>query len=152
MTAGGTDHEALALALDHAWRWFENRRGRAYQVLNALLVLVAVAATAYAAALNAHMHGVAGTISLLTGVIIAAAYSESTRLQAQSLLAEDAIKELQERLATTLDIDALRMVERERALHQPPRPSWIHPASRPLVLVGILASLGGAVYTWLARP
>jgi len=150
MTPQGTDHEALALALDHAWRWYENRRGRAYQVLNALLVLLAVTATAYAAALNADMHGAAAVISLLTGVVLMGAYSESMRLQASALLAEDAIKRIQEHLATTLNIDALRLIEREHALHQPPRLRWMHPVSRVLVSVGVLASLGGAVYTWLA--
>ncbi|WP_234365460.1 hypothetical protein [Streptomyces sp. RTd22] len=152
MTQGGTDHEALALALDHAWRWYENRRGRAYQVLNAVLVLLAVAATAYAAALNADMHGAAAVISLLAGVVLAGAYSESMRLQASALLAEDVIKKIQEHLAATLNIDCLRLIEREHALHQPPRLRWMHPVSRVLVFIGVLASLGGAIYTWLATP
>ncbi|EFL29358.1 conserved hypothetical protein [Streptomyces himastatinicus ATCC 53653] len=152
MTQGGTDHEALALALDHAWHWYENRRGRAYQVLNALLVLLAVAATAYAAALNADMHGAAAVISLLAGVVLAGAYSESMRLQASALLAEDVIKKVQEHLAATLNIDCLRLIEREHALHQPSRLRWMHPVSRVLVFIGVLASLGGAIYTWLATP
>lgn len=152
MTPRGTDHETLALALDHAWRWSENRRGRAYQVLNALLVCLAVMATAYAAAMNAHMYGAAGVISLLTGVILIAAHSESMRLRGSALLAEDAIKKIQDHLAMTLDIDALRLIEREQALHEPPRLPWMHPVSRVLVCLGVLVSLGGAVYTWIAVP
>ncbi|WP_240203692.1 hypothetical protein [Streptomyces actuosus] len=150
MTSRGTEHEALALALDHSWRWFENRRGRAYQILNALLVCIAVMATAYATALNADLHAAAGAISLLTAVVIVAAYSESMRLQASALLAEDAITKIQERLATTLGIDALRLVERERVLHQPSRLPWMRPVARTLVTLGVLVSLGGAAYTWTA--
>jgi hypothetical protein len=150
MTSRGTDHEALALALDHAWRWYENRRGRAYQILNALLICLAVMAAAYPAALSADMYGVAGVISLLTGVVLVAAHSESTRLQASALLAEDAIKKIQEHLATALDIASLRLIEREQALHPPPRLQWMHPISRVLVGLGVLVSLSGAFYTWTA--
>jgi hypothetical protein len=152
MMPRGSDHEALALALDHAWRWFENRRGRGYQTLNALLICIAVMATAYATAMNADMHGAAGVISLLTGVILVAAYSESMRLRASALLAEDAIKRIQEHLAATLSIDALRLIEREQALHQLSRVPWMHPVSRVLVFLGVLVCLGGAGYTWTATP
>ncbi|MGN9763442.1 hypothetical protein [Streptomyces sp. SD31] len=107
-------------------------------------------ATAYAAALNADMRGAAGVISLLTGVILVAAYAESMRLQASALLAEDAIKQIQGHLATTLDIASLRLIEREQAHHQLPRLPWMHPVSRVLVCLGVLVSLGGAVYTWVA--
>ncbi|MGX1476252.1 UNVERIFIED_CONTAM: hypothetical protein RKD50_005060 [Streptomyces canus] len=109
-------------------------------------------ATAYAAAMNAHMYGAAGVISLLTGVILIAAHSESMRLRGSALLAEDAIKKIQDHLAMTLDIDALRLIEREQALHEPPRLPWMHPVSRVLVCLGVLVSLGGAVYTWIAVP
>ncbi|WP_421106997.1 hypothetical protein [Streptomyces sp. NEAU-S77] len=98
------------------------------------------------------MHGAAAVISLLAGVVLAGAYSESMRLQASALLAEDAIKKIQEHLAATLNIDCLRLIEREHALHQPRRLRWMHPVSRVLVSIGVLASLGGAVYTWLATP
>ncbi|WP_306332232.1 hypothetical protein [Streptomyces sp. KL118A] len=152
MTPRGTDHEAFVLALDHAWRWYENRRGRAYQILNALLVGLAVLATAYAAALNADMHAAAGVISLLSGVILVAAYAESMRLQESAVLAEDAIKEIQGHLATTLGIASLRLVEREQALHRPGRLGWLHPVARVLVCLGVLVALGGAAYTWAATP
>jgi hypothetical protein len=150
MTPRGTDHEALVLALDHAWRWYENRRGRAYQVLNALLVFLAITATAYAAALNADLHGAAGAMCLVAAVILVGAYAESMRLQASALLAEDAVKEIQERLSTTLSIDSLRLVEREHSLHLPLTQRWTHPGV--LMSVGVLVSLGGAAYTWLATP
>lgn len=153
MTPRGTDHEVLALALDHAWRVYENRRGRAYQVLNALLVFLAVTATAYVAAVNADMHGAAGVMCMVAAFILVGAYSESMRLQASAALAEDAIKKIQEHLATTLSIDSLRLIEREHALHQRRRWRWINPVSEGmLVCVGVLVSLGGAIYTWVATP
>ncbi|WP_229914428.1 hypothetical protein [Streptomyces capitiformicae] len=103
--------------------------------------------------MNADMHGAAGVMCLVAAVILVGAHSETMRLQASALLAEDAIKKIQEHLATILDIDSLRLVEREHALHQPPRRRWMHPVSeRVLVSVGVLVSLGGAVYTWVATP
>lgn len=77
---------------------------------------------------------------------------ESMRLRRSALLAEDAIKKIQDHLAMTLDIDALRLIEHEQALHEPPRLRWMHPVSRLLVCLGALVSLGGAVYTWIAIP
>ncbi|MEI5101771.1 hypothetical protein RB200_28765 [Streptomyces sp. PmtG] len=147
MTPRGADHEILMIALDHAWRWYENRRGRAYQVLNALLVFLAVTATAYAAAVTADMHGPAGVMCVVAAVIIVGAHAESMRLQASAHLAEEAIRKLQEGLAATLDIDALRLVEREHALH-----STQPVTERVLVCLGVVISLGGAVYTWVATP
>lgn len=152
MTSRGSDQEALALALDHAWRWSENRRGRAYQVLNALLICIAIMATAYAAALTADMHGVAGMISLLSGASLVGAYAESTRLRASATLADEAIKKIEERLATTLALESLRLVEREQPLYAASRLAWPWSVSKSLVSIGALVSLAGAIYTWVATP
>ena len=142
----------MALALDHAWRWSENRRGRAYQVLNALLICIAIMATAYAAALNADMHGVAGTISLLSGVLLVGTYAESARLSASAALVEDAIRKIEERLATTLALESLRLVEREQPLYAARTLAWPWSVTKSLVIIGVLVSLAGAVYTWVETP
>ncbi|MFE9993690.1 SNARE domain-containing protein [Streptomyces avermitilis] len=152
MTSSGADHEALALALDHAWRWYENRIGRGYQVVNAMLIWTAILATAYAAALNADMHGVAGLISLICGASLGGAYREGKRLRASAALAEDVIMKIQERLATTLTIDSLRLVERERATSSSSRMFWHRPVTTQTVFIGMVVSLSGAVYTWVATP
>ena len=152
MTSRGSDQEALALALDHAWRWSENRRGRAYQVLNALLICIAIMATAYVAALNADMHGVAGMISLLSGIFLVGTYAESARLGASAALAEDAIRKIEERLATTLALESLRLVEREQPLYAARTLAWPWSVTKSLVAIGALVSLAGAVYTWVATP
>lgn len=142
----------MALALDHAWHWSENRRGRAYQVLNALLICVAIMATAYAAALNADMHGVAGMISLLSGILLVGAYAESARLRASAALAEDAIRKIEERLAAALALESLCLVEREQSLYAARTLTWPWSVSKSLVTTGVLVSLAGAVYTWVATP
>ncbi|MFJ9154833.1 hypothetical protein ACIRP7_43925 [Streptomyces sp. NPDC102270] len=152
MTSQGSDQEALALALDHAWRWSENRRGRAYQVLNALLICIAIMATAYVAALNADMHGVAGMISLLSGVLLVGAYVESARLSASAALAEEAIRKIEERLATTLALESLRLVEREQPRYAARTLAWPWSVTKTLVAIGVLVSLAGAVYTWVETP
>lgn len=112
----------------------------------------AILATAYAAALNADMHGVAGLISLICGLSLGGAYREGRRLRASAALAEDVIMKAQERLATTLANDSLRMVERERATSSSSRLFWRQPVTTQAAFIGIVVSLTGAVYTWVATP
>ncbi|MFC4607769.1 hypothetical protein ACFO9E_08065 [Streptomyces maoxianensis] len=109
-------------------------------------------ATAYAAALDADMHGVAGLISLLGGAILVGTYAESMRLRASAMLAEDAIWRIEERLATTLALESLRLIEREQSLHAARRLSLPWSVSKSLVTIGALVSLAGAIYTWVATP
>lgn len=98
------------------------------------------------------MHGVAGLISLICGLSLGGAYREGRRLRASAALAEDVIMKAQERLATTLANDSLRMVERERATSSSSRLFWRQPVTTQAAFIGIVVSLTGAVYTWVATP
>jgi len=117
-----------------------------------MLIWTAILATAYAAALNADMHGVAGLISLICGASLGGAYRMGQRLRASAALAEDVIRKVQEHLATTLAIDSIRLVERERATYSSSRLFWHRPVTTQTVFIGVLVSLTGAIYTWVATP
>jgi len=147
MTEG--ERETLAIALDHAWRWYENRRSRALTLLQTLMLFLAIVGAAYGAAIQAHLYGLAGLLCLLTAPILIAVEREGSRLHWSAALASDAIAELQDRLANALAAEVLRLHHREVANRATlPRPD----ITKWLMYLSAGGAITGSVYTWLFLP
>jgi hypothetical protein len=108
------ERETLAVALDHAWRWYENRRGRAHLLLQILVVWLAILGTAYGVALQAKLYGIGGCLAVLAALSVVATDLETSRLRASAELAVAAVAELQSRLADALGMEAMRLHQREQ--------------------------------------
>jgi hypothetical protein len=107
----------LAIALDHAWRWYDFRYSQAAQLINFFTLGATVMAAAYVSAINAGHHGTATAIALLGSLLTATSYVIGTRLTKIAHLAHEPLKEIQDELADALGIDTLRLVERRESRH-----------------------------------
>lgn len=146
------ERETLAIALDHAWRWYEDRRGRSTQLLQLLLLWLAILGTAYGVALKANLYGIGGFLGLLTAGSLLAIDLESARLRASAELAAEAITEMQERLADALGQDTLCLNRLEQA-GRSPSPRFLGLSlQRCMLQVGLITAIVGAIYTWVVLP
>lgn len=146
------DRETLAIALDHAWRWYENRYARILSLMQILILWVAVLGTAYGVALQMKQYGLGGGIGLLAVAGLVGTEIEASRMRASAALAAEAIAELQDRLAQALDSDAIRLHQREIAGRLlPPRILGVD-LGRCLLYLFSAIGLAGSFYTWLALP
>ena len=126
------DVQLLTAALDHAWQWWEFRINNGLQVLNFFLLASAIMVAAYVSALSSHLYVVASAIGLIGAIVSSATFIVGKRQHDVANLGAAPIAELQSRLASTLNIDSLRMVER-------------HPSSRSL-------PIGGRAVAYLLFP
>ncbi len=99
------NEETLATALDHTWRWYEFRYAQATQVLNFYVVAVAVLTTGYVTALNSKLYVPAGGVGLIVAGLSIATALVGKRLRDSALLASQPLAIIQERLATSLNLD-----------------------------------------------
>lgn len=104
------DHQSRALALDHAWKWFEFWNHLTYQVINIYVVVAAFMTAGYVSTFGAHMHMAAAAIAI--GAIPAtwAAYAGVKRSIAMATRAEAPMTQIQEQLSQQLNIDSIRML------------------------------------------
>lgn len=105
----------LTTALDHVWRWYDLRMNCGLQILNFYLLAIAVLTTAYVSALNARNHVVSVAVALAGAAVTACAYMVGARQDHVARMALTSIQEVETRLADTLDIDSVRLVEQYRA-------------------------------------
>jgi hypothetical protein len=150
MPESGDKHEALTLALDHSWRWYEYHLNLASQLVNYFLIVTAVLTTAYATALGSHLYAAAVAVNLVNAVVTVATYLEGTRLRAIATHAQEAIEVIEDQLATDLDMAPLRLVARRRSaqVRRMPLPGAL---AFPLALLAFLASVCGALYALLGH-
>ena len=121
------DVQLLIAAIDHAWQWWEFRIGNGLQVLNFFLLASAIMVAAYVSALGSHLYIVASAIGLIGAIVSSATFLVGKRQSDVANLGAAPMTELQSRLASALNIDSLRMVER-------------YPSSRSLPIGGRAAA------------
>ena len=133
-------------SLDHAWAWFSLHAGQRLQMLYFWLISVAFLVSAYAASLGMTRPGLPFAIAL-SGMIISICFHRLER-RTRNLVryAEDALSELQDRLARDTGIEEMRIIERVEAA----RRSWSFSTYGRVILVmqslAIAGFLGAAIY------
>jgi hypothetical protein len=145
-----SDHAVLATALDHAWHWYELRNSQVLQLANFYMVVFAVLAGGYASALTAKQYALAGVAGILMTVDSALVYFIGGRLRDLANLANEPLTEIENRLASTLDLDSLRMLE----VHRASRPqTWKRIDGLSTVVFGLAAIAGvvAAVFAWFGH-
>jgi hypothetical protein len=148
-----TDHrdvQLLTIALDHATRLYESRMANGHQVLNYFLVATAVLSTAYVSAINGKLHLVGFAVGLLGMTLAIVAYLVGRRQRDVARLAEMPMKEIQEVLADSLDIDSLRMSDRAEGQ----RTTWWRSSTlmaNAIFTLAAIVSVTAAIYALLSR-
>lgn len=146
------EREALAIAFDHAWRWYENRRSRAMTLLQMLFAWLAVCGAAYGVAIQADEFTLGGMVCLAAAAGVIGYDVDSARLRASAQLAAETLAELQGRLADTLAMDALRLHQREAAQRASGRYLLGHELERWMAAFSVAVALAAALYTWFILP
>jgi hypothetical protein len=140
--------DALKMALDHAARWNEFHITNGLQVVNFFLVSAAVLAAAYVSALNGHLHLIAGMVALVGAGASGAAFLIGRRQSSIARLAWEPLKEIQNRIAVSLNIDSFRMAERADASAQGFLRS--HVTVNAIFYIDIALGVAAAIYAWLS--
>lgn len=140
------DVELLTTALDHAWRWFDLRMTSALQIVNYYLVAAALTSTAYVSALNARDYSIAGAIAVTASFVSLAAYSAGQRQRDIAQIAVTPIREIEDRLADSLGIDSLRMVEHNGRARRALVP---YLTAHILYPIGAIIGIAAAIYAWV---
>jgi hypothetical protein len=136
------DTALVVAALNHSWAWYDARIGRGLQVVNYFLVAIALLATAYVSAINAKLYSVAAVIALSAAALAAVSFSAGIRQRRLASMGELALTDLQDLIATRLEIDSFRMVQSPPA--RTPTPRYVP----SLIAFGLsaLLCLGSALY------
>lgn len=147
------DHAVLATALDHVWRWYELRHVQGIQSVNYFMLASAILSAGYVSALSNKLYMVAGIIGVIGAIVSALAFMSGRRLRQIGMIAEAPMAILQDRLATELNLDELRMLvnlrqggRRRRALNVTARRIYFSAAT-----VALLLGLAGAFYAWFGH-
>ena len=108
------DTGLLVAALNHAWTIYETGISHLYQVLNYYLVAGTILAAAYASVFNAKHYGPAAIFSIAGMGLTALAFTVALDQRRTIEQAEPAIIELEDQVASKLDIGSVRIVKPER--------------------------------------
>ena len=144
------DLQSLGMALDHVAKWREFYMTSGLQVLYFFLVAAALVSTAYVSAINGRLYLIAGVVALGGVGLSSAAYLVGRRQRDVARLADLPLAELQDRLASRLGIDSLRMTRRAET-H---REQWWHNATVVANIVfpmTAVISVAAALYAWIGR-
>jgi hypothetical protein len=103
------DTVLLTTALNHYWAWYDGRYNHALQLSNFYLVSTALVLTAYTSAINGKHYGVAAAIAI-AGLGLTALSAASVHVEGNAAArAGPGLTELQNRMASRLRIDTIRM-------------------------------------------
>jgi hypothetical protein len=145
VAASESDHAELALALDHAWRWFELRVSHGMQMLNFGIVAFALLSAAYVSALTGGLHGIACAVALLAAAVATTVYLTARRQRQIGWVAAEPIREIQRRLAADLGIDSLLLLDRSPTARRRWKSAmWLGTAVHAIVLAACLTAAATA--------
>ena len=137
------DTALLIAALDHCWAAYDARINRGLQVINYYQVAIAVLATAYVSAFNAKIYPVAAVVGASGIALTSVTFAVGFRQRRMASINELALVEVQDRIASRLDIDALRMAQKQL----PPRGRSVGSAFSVIAFaLAALLSIGSVLY------
>lgn len=139
--------------MDHVWRWYELRHTQGIQAVNYFMLAAAILSAGYVSALTSKLYFVAGVIGMIGVIVSAMAFMIGRRLREISMIAEAPMASLQDRLATDLGMDELRMIAALRST-RPVGPS-LNATTRAVytttTMVALLLGAVAALYAWLGH-
>jgi hypothetical protein len=107
------DTAILTAALNHSWTWYDEHMKRVFQLINFFIVATALLVTAYANSINGKHYGFAIALAVVGLVLTAIASASALNQATAGGKAEDALRDMEGRIAGRLDADSIRIVEHQ---------------------------------------
>jgi hypothetical protein len=127
----GDDTALFTTALYHTWSWYDGHQYRAGQALNYYLVATAILFAAYTSAINGKHYGLAVALTVAELTLTAIAGGVVFVIANDASRAQPALAELQDRIASKLDIEEIRTAKFQ--------------IGRTASLAGIVITFGAAI-------
>jgi hypothetical protein len=128
------DTALLTAALNHSWTWYDEHMKRVFQLVNFYLVATALLVTAYANSINRKQYSFAIALAIVGLVLTAIASASALNQATAGGKAQDALSDMEDRIARRLDADSIRIVERQGGIR------FTRPAA------GIMVGLGAGLF------
>jgi hypothetical protein len=108
-------------AREYAWKWFAMHAGQRLQMVNFWLVAITFLAAAFVQCEISHLRAIAAGVALIGAVASVAFQRLDVRTRQLSLVAEDALRELEAELVTEGASQLIMLVKRSGEI----RKSWV---------------------------
>ena len=119
------DTALLTAALDHCWTWYDEHMKRVFQLINFFIVATALLVTAYASSINGKHYGSAIALAIVGLVLTAIASASALNQATAGGKAEDALRDMEGRIAGRLGADSIRIVEHQGGIRHTPAAAGI---------------------------
>ena len=136
------DTALLTAALDHCWTWYDEHMKRVFQLINFFILATALLVTAYANSINGKHYGFAIALAVVGLVLTAIASASALNQAAAGGKAEDALRDMEDRIAGRLDADSIRIVKHQGGIR--------HTRTAAGITVGLAAGLFVAALIYAA--
>lgn len=145
-----TDSESSdKIAFEYAWGWFSLHAGQRMQAVNFFLIAITFLSGSYVSAVAGNRPGLAIGISLLGAFSSFIFYRIERRVRGLIHAAEDALRPLEQSMASRTGVESMRIVESVATI---PKDSWPYSTVfRALYLAVGCAFISGAVYAGFAK-
>jgi hypothetical protein len=130
----GDDTALLTAALNHSWTWYDEHMKRVFQLINFFIVATALLVTAYANSINGKHYGFAIALAVVGLVLTAIASASALNQATAGGKAQDALRDMEGRIADRLDADSIRIVKHQGGIRHTP------------VTAGITVGLAAALF------
>jgi hypothetical protein len=119
------DTALLTAALNHSWTWYDEHMKRVFQLVNFYIVATALLVTAYANSINKKQYGFAVALAVVGLAITAIASASALNQATAGGKAQDALRDMEDRIAGRLGADSLRIVKHQGGIRYTPAAAGI---------------------------
>jgi hypothetical protein len=132
----------LTAALNHSWTWYDEHMKRVFQLINFFIVATALLVTAYANSINGKHYGFAIALAVVGLVLTAIASASALNQATAGGKAQDALRDMEDRIACRLIADSIRIVKHQGGIR--------HTRVAAVITVGLAAGLFVAALIYAA--